>query len=230
MKTIGLIGGMSWESTVSYYQLLNRGINQKLGGLHSAKLILNSVNFAEIEQLQHEGDWQQTAVILKKAAQSLQAAGADFIMICTNTMHLVADEVAASVDIPLLHIVNAVGQTLQSHKVEKTALLGTIFTMQKPFYKEKLQNEYGIEVLTPNKEQQSLIHNVIYQELCKGQINPNSKAAYVKIVEDLASQGAQGAILGCTEIGLLLQPNDTCIPIFDTTKIHAQAAVECALS
>lgn len=225
MKTIGLIGGMSWESSVGYYQLINRGINQQLGGLHSAKLILNSVDFAEIETLQHQGNWDKTADILVDSAKSLQAAGADAFLICTNTMHLVADQVADAVDIPLLHIVDSVGAQLTSSKIKKAMLLGTQFTMQKPFYKQRLQQIFGIEVVVPNEQEQRFIHQVIYQELCKGEILAQSRQAFVNIIERLAHSGAQGAILGCTEIGLLVKPHDTDMPLFDTTGIHAETAV-----
>ncbi|MGK0374130.1 MAG: aspartate racemase [Arenicella sp.] len=228
MNTIGLIGGMSWESTLSYYQAINLGVKDRLGGLHSAKLVMVSVDFAEIEKMQHLGDWLATAGILIEAARSLEAAGADGFIICTNTMHKVADQVAAEVSIPLLHIADATANVLKRDGLSKVGLLGTSFTMEQEFYKGRLA-ENGFDVLVPNQEQRGLIHSVIYQQLCVGNIRLESKQAYLEIVQDLAERGAQAVILGCTEIGLLIQQSDTDIALYDTTKIHADAAVEFVL-
>lgn len=230
MKTIGLIGGMSWESTTSYYQLINRQINAILGGLHSAKIVLVSVDFAEIEQLQQRGHWQEAGQLLSKAAQSLQAAGADFFLICTNTMHIVAEQVCQAVNIPLVHIADATGQALQTQKITRIGLLGTQFTMQQGFYKDRIQQQFNIEVLVPNLEQQSKIHEVIYHELCLGKISSASRDIYLKIMAELQNNGAQGIILGCTEIGLLVSQQQAPMPLFDTTFIHAKKAVQLALA
>ena len=229
MKTIGLIGGMSWESTESYYRAINEGIKNKLGGLHSAKLVLVSVDFAEIEALQHQGKWEETGNILGKAAQDLESAGADFILICTNTMHLVAPQVQAAVSIPLLHIADGTAEEIKNANISKIALLGTAFTMEEDFYKGRLINEYGLEVITPSKEDRQTIHQIIYDELCLGKIKDASRNEYLRIIDKLAEQGAQGVILGCTEIALLVKPEHTKIKLFDTTSIHAQKAVERAL-
>ena len=229
MKTIGLIGGMSWESTSLYYSALNQGVRETLGGLHSAKICLYSVDFHEIEQLQRLGKWQDTADILVKAAKALEAGGADLFLICSNTMHKVAAEVQAAVKIPLLHIADATANELLTDGITKVGLLGTAFTMQQEFYKGRLVEEFGIEVITPSAEQQQRVHEVIYQELCLGQIDKESKRYYLDVIEDLFDQGAQAVILGCTEITLLVQQADTSIPLYDTTAIHAQSAVEAAL-
>ncbi len=229
MKTIGVIGGMSWESTVSYYQLLNKAVNQAKGGFHSAKLILNSVDFAEIEQLQRGGEWDKTAVILGEAAQSLERAGADFILIATNTMHIVASQVEEAVNVPLIHIADATGAQLVQQGITKVGLLGTAFTMEQAFYKQRLTDKFGIEVIVPNGVQRKLVHNIIYDELCKGQISSRSRNDYQSIIEELSENGAQGVILGCTEIGLLIKQEDTNVPLFDTTKLHVEAAVHEAL-
>lgn len=229
MKTIGLIGGMSWESTASYYQAINRGIKQHLGGLHSAKLVLVSVDFAEIEQLQHAGDWQATAEILAKAARSIQGAGAEGFLICTNTMHKVANEVQASVDIPLLHIADGTALELKVKGVQRVGLLGTSFTMEQHFYTDRLR-DHGLEVVIPNAEQRALVHRVIYQELCLGEVKPSSRDAYLEIIDSMVDNGVQAVILGCTEIGLLIQQRDTSIPLFDTTIIHAHTAVNFMLA
>ena len=229
MKTIGVIGGMSWESTVSYYQLLNKAVNQAKGGFHSAKLILNSVDFAEIEQLQRGGEWDKTAVILCEAAQSLERAGADFILIATNTMHIVASQVEEAVNVPLIHIADATGAQLVKQGITKVGLLGTAFTMEQAFYKQRLTDKFGIEVIVPNGVQRKLVHDIIYDELCKGQISSRSRNDYQSIIEELSENGAQGVILGCTEIGLLVKQEDTNVPLFDTTKLHVEAAVDEAL-
>jgi len=229
MKTIGLIGGMSWQSTSLYYSAINEGVKQSLGGLHSAKVCLYSVDFHEIEQLQHAGKWAQTAAILAQAAQAVEAGGADLLLICTNTMHKVATEVEAAVNIPLLHIADATAKQLLADRMTKVGLLGTAFTMQQDFYKGRLSQDFGIQVLVPSEAQQAMVHEVIYQELCLGIINPASKQKYLAVLQDLFNQGAQAVILGCTEITLLVQQTDTPIPLYDTTAIHAQSAVEAAL-
>ena len=230
MQTIGLIGGMSWESTVSYYQLLNREIKHRLGGLHSAKIILVSVDFAEIEQLQHLGKWQQAGDILSQAAQSLEAAGADFFLICTNTMHKVAEQVSDSVSIPLLHIADATAEILVQQGINTVGLIGTAFTMQEDFYKKRLTERFQIAVIVPSEDEQKLLHNIIYQELCLGNINDKSRQIYLHIMQGLAARGAQGIILGCTEIGLLVQQQDTSYPLFDTAAIHARCAATHSLT
>jgi len=229
MKTIGLIGGMSWQSTRLYYSAINEGVKQSLGGLHSAKVCLYSVDFHEIEQLQHAGKWAQTAAILTQAAQAVEAGGADLFLICTNTMHKVATEVEAAVNIPLLHIADATAKQLLADRMTTVGLLGTAFTMQQDFYKGRLSQDFGIQVLVPSEAQQAMVHEVIYQELCLGIINPASKQKYLAVLQDLFNQGAQAVILGCTEITLLVQQTDTPIPLYDTTAIHAQSAVEAAL-
>jgi aspartate racemase len=228
MKTIGLLGGMSWESTQTYYRLINEGVKARLGGLHSAKLVLFSVDFAEIEALQHKGDWAETARILSRAAQSLQNAGADFLVIGTNTMHKVAPEIQQAIDIPLLHIADATSRVLAQDGITRVGLLGTRFTMEQAFYRDRLEAA-GIEAVIPDEIQRKTVHQVIYEELCQGTINPSSREAYLDIVAALAERGAQAIILGCTEIGLLIQQADTRVPLYDTTGIHAAQAVEEAL-
>ncbi|MEZ8826120.1 aspartate/glutamate racemase family protein [Vibrio sp. 10N.261.55.A7] len=230
MKTIGMIGGMSWESTVSYYQTINQSINKSLGGHHSAKLVLVSVDFAEIEKYQASNEWDKAAGVLIQAAQALEKAGADFFVICTNTMHKVATVVQAEVNIPLLHIADATGQNLKLRGIKKVGLLGTAFTMEQEFYKGYLEREFGIEVIVPNGVQRRLIHDVIYNELCMGRVSRRSKSDYISIIEDLHAEGAEGVILGCTEIGLLVKAEDTDILLFDTTKIHVEHTVSHALS
>lgn len=229
MKTIGLIGGMSWESTQSYYRLLNEGVKKQLGGLHSAKIVLYSVDFAEIETLQHQGEWQQTGEILGAAAASVQAAGADFLLICTNTMHKVAPAIEEKISIPLLHIADATADVLIEQGIHRIGLLGTRFTMEQAFYRERLQQR-GIDVVVPDSDDRELVHQVIYSELCLGICNPQSKAKYLQVVSRLADKGAQGVILGCTEIALLIQQQDTSVPLYDTTAIHAEQAVHLALA
>ncbi len=230
MKTIGLIGGMSWESTVSYYQALNRGVKAQMGGLHSAKLCLFSVDFDEIEKLQRQGDWPKMAHILTDAAQGVERAGADFLMICTNTMHKVAPEIAANISIPILHIADATAVKLQDDGMTKVGLLGTRFTMAQDFYKGRISQNFDIEVLVPTEGEQTQIHDIIYNELCQGVIKPESKAIYLDIINQLHQQGAQGIILGCTEIALLVNQGDTYVPLYDTTAIHAELGVQWALS
>ena len=230
MKTIGIIGGMSWESTESYYRLINTKVKEQLGGLNSAKIVLNSLNFAEIEALQVAEKWPEMAAILGDAAQSLSAAGADCIVIATNTMHKVADQVIAQCDLPLLHIADATADKLKSLNIHRVGLLGTKFTMEQAFYKQRLIEKHGIDVITPEIKERNDVHQIIYQELCKGKIKPDSRLSYVKITEGLTSKGAQAVILGCTEIGLLLKQADTKAQLFDTTEIHAEFAVNFALS
>ena len=228
MKTIGLLGGMSWESTQTYHRLINEGVKNRLGGLHSAKLVLFSVDFAEIEALQHKGDWPATADILAEAALSVQKAGADFLVIGTNTMHKVAPEIEQAIGIPLLHIADATAQLLKKDGVTRVGLLGTRFTMEQAFYRERLEAA-GIDVLTPDESQRDEVHRVIYEELCQGEIKPDSRHIYLDIVSSLSGRGAQAVILGCTEIGLLISQADTEVPLYDTTEIHAARAVELAL-
>ncbi|NVD07840.1 aspartate/glutamate racemase family protein [Vibrio sp. JPW-9-11-11] len=230
MKTIGVIGGMSWESTATYYRYLNQGVKQAKGGLHSAKVVINSVDFAEVESLQRQGEWHKSGELLASAARSLQSAGADFILIATNTMHKVASQIEQAVDIPLLHIADATGEALVEQGITTVGLLGTAFTMEQSFYKQRLTEKFGIEVLVPNGVQRKLVHDVIYQELCLGKVHQRSKDDYCTIIEELASNGAQGVILGCTEIGLLVEQTDSRVPLFDTVAIHARAAVKEALS
>ncbi|AZQ13226.1 aspartate/glutamate racemase family protein [Shewanella khirikhana] len=229
MKTIGMLGGMSWESTLSYYKAINEGVKQRLGGLHSAKIALYSVDFADIERLQHQGDWDATARILTDGAKAVEAAGADFLLICTNTMHKVAPQIAANIQIPILHIADATAKQLKADGISRVGLLGTRFTMEQDFYKSRLTELFGIEVLVPDLAGRELVHRVIYDELCLGKINPASREAYLGIMESLVSQGAQAIILGCTEIALLVRQQDTQIKLYDTTQIHAQSAVEMAL-
>lgn len=228
MKTIGLIGGMSWESTAHYYSGLNEGVKAKLGGLHSAKIAMISVDFAPIEKLQHLGDWDATADILIDAAKGIEAAGADFVMICTNTMHEVAPKIEAEISIPILHIADATADVIKAKGIKKVGLLGTAFTMERAFYKGRLADMHNIEVITPNDEERKIVHDVIYQELCLGEIKDTSKAVYLKIIDRLAKKGAEAVILGCTEIGMLVQQADTDVILLDTTEIHAEKAVELA--
>ena len=230
MKTIGLLGGMSWESTASYYAFINQAVGRRLGGLHSARLCLYSVDFEEIERLQHQGDWAATAVILAKAARSVERAGADFLLICTNTMHRVASEVEAAISIPLIHIADATGQLLIADGVRKVGLLGTRFTMEQDFYKDRLHRMFGIEVLIPERQEREMIHEVIYHELCLGRVLDSSRRKYLDVIKSLAAKGAEAVVLGCTEIALLVQPQHTSVRLYDTTRIHADKAVEVALS
>jgi aspartate racemase len=230
MKTIGLIGGMSWESSIEYYRLINEGVRQRLGGLHSAKSVMVSVDFAEIEALQHAGDWEQATDMMIATAQEVERGGADFIVICTNTMHKMADEVQAQIGIPLLHIADATAERIQSQGLRKIGLLGTKFTMEEDFYRGRLVKKHGLEVLIPGPQERETVHCVIYDELCLGRVEPRSKAQYIAIMENLVRQGAEGIILGCTEISLLVGAADSQVPLFDTTLIHAEAAVDWALA
>ena len=228
-KTIGLLGGMSWESTATYYRELNEGIKAELGGLHSAKICLVSVDFAEIERLQHNDDWEGTAVILSEAAVSVEKAGADFLLICTNTMHKVAPQIEQHISIPILHIADATAQRLRDAGIKKVGLLGTRFTMEQDFYKGRLVEKYGIEVIVPDEAEREDVHSVIYNELCLGTVDENSRERYIKIINRLTENGAEAVILGCTEIALLVQQNHTATVLYDTTAIHAEQAVRQAL-
>ncbi|MGY4876348.1 aspartate/glutamate racemase family protein [Vreelandella aquamarina] len=229
MKTIGLLGGMSWESTQAYYRLLNQQVAARLGGLHSAKVILDSVDFADIEVLQRAGDWEALAEILVHHALRVEAAGADCLMIGTNTMHRVAPQVETAISIPLVHIADATAQALLKDNVQRVGLLGTRFTMEQAFYRERLE-AHGIEVLVPDEAQRDDVHRIIYEELCRGVLEDTSRTTYLAVVEALTQRGADGVILGCTEIGLLINQNDTHTPLYDTTFLHAQGAVEWALA
>ena len=229
MKTIGLLGGMSWQSSLDYYRAINEGVQHQLGGLHSGKVVLYSLDFAAIAKLQHKGDWQGTADILIKAALDIQAAGADFLLICTNTMHKLAPEIEAALNIPLLHIADTTAEILVDKGIKTVGLLGTGFTMEQDFYKGRLTDQYGLQVIVPVKQDRDFIHKVIYQELCLGKIKADSKSEYLRIIDSLQAQGAQAVILGCTEIGMLIKQADTDIELFDTTAIHAQQAVKYAI-
>ena len=229
MKTIGLIGGMSWESSIEYYRYINEAIKEKLGGLHSAKSIMYSVDFAEIEILQHQGRWAEAATMLVEAAKYLENGGADFIVLCTNTMHKVADDIRANVNIPFLHIADATAQLVKASGIQTIGLLGTRFTMEEDFYKGRLLEKYGLDVVIPTVQEREIVHRAIYDELVVGKIEQSSKAQYIDIIEQMINQGAEGVILGCTEIGLLIHQEDSRVPLFDTTRIHAEAAVEYAL-
>lgn len=228
MKTIGMIGGMSWESTVTYYKTVNEIVKQTLGGFHSAKILLYSVDFAEIEGCQARGDWEKSAEILSKAAKNLEKAGADFIVICTNTMHKVAPQIQSRINIPIIHIAEVTALELKLHNISKVALLGTKYTMTQDFYKEKLEYA-GITVLIPDEQDIETVNDIIYNELCLGIISEESKEKYRCIIKALAKQGAGGVILGCTEIGLLIQQEDIDLPVFDTTQIHATKVARLAM-
>jgi aspartate racemase len=230
MKTIGLIGGMSWESTAVYYRLLNEMAARRLGGLHSAKLVLFSVDFHEIEQILTEGRWNDAASILGSAGLALKNAGADFLVLCTNTMHKVSEEIETISGLPLLHIVDVVGEAIQKQNIRKVGLLGTKYAMEMGFYQERLDERFGVEVQIPNEEDREKIHRVIFEELCKGVLKDDSREAILSIIGRLVGVGCQGIILGCTEIPMLVQPGDAKVPLIDTTAIHAQAALERALS
>lgn len=230
MKTIGLLGGMSWESTLGYYRIINKGINKILGGLHSAKIVMYSVDFESIWKLQRAGDWEGAATILSEAAQNIQAAGADFLVICTNTMHKVSPEIEAAIQIPLLHVADATAGIIEKEGIKSVGLLGTAFTMEQEFYKGRLINNYGLQVLVPNEDDRQIVHRVIFHELCLGKIEPDSKAEYLRIIDNLAAQGAEAVILGCTEIGMLVNQTDTNVRLLDTAVIHAKKAVELAIA
>jgi len=229
MKTIGLIGGMSWESSIEYYQIINETVRTKLGGLHSAKCIMYSVDFAEIEPLQHQARWNEATQMMIAATKSVERGGADFVIFCTNTMHKVADDVQKQIQIPILHIADATAERIKAQGVKRVGLLGTKFTMEGDFYKERLIQKHGLEVMIPNDREREIVHRIIYDELCVGEIKESSKIKYTDIIERLAKDGAEGIILGCTEIGLLVKKEDSRVPLFDTMRIHAVAAVEYAL-
>ena len=230
MKTIGLLGGMSWESTLSYYKIINEETKKALGKLHSAKIAMVSVDFEPIEVLQHKGDWDGTAKILAEEAKNIENAGADFLLICTNTMHKVAPQIENQIDIPILHIADATGEALKNDGIKKVGLLGTAFTMQQDFYKNRLIEKFDLDVQVPNEEEIQIVHKIIYEELCLGKIEEDSKNEYIKIIENLVKDGCEAIILGCTEIGLLVEQKDASVPLYDTAEIHAKAAVKRANS
>lgn len=230
MKIIGLIGGMSWESSAEYYRIINQTVRRLLGGQHSARSLMYSVDFHDIELLQHEGRWDQAAQEMISCAKRLERGGADFIVLCTNTMHKLAPDIESEIGIPFLHIADAAAERIKQCGISRVGLLGTKFTMEEDFYKGRLTDRHGLEVLVPGSEDRQIIHDVIYNELCKGEIVADSKRAYIQIIEQLAEQGAQGIILGCTEIPLLVKPEDSPTQLFDTTRIHAEAAVALALN
>lgn len=230
MKTIGMLGGMSWESSVSYYKQVNEGIKKALGGLHSAKVVMVSVDFDEIEKMQHAGDWEGAGQTLALAAQSIEAAGADFLLICTNTMHKVAEPIASAISIPLLHIADTTGERLVKDHRKKVGLLGTAFTMEQEFYKGRLAEKFKLDVLTPEPEDRKIVHDVIYKELCLGIISDQSRQQFLAVIERLKARGADSIILGCTEIALLIQQTHTAVPLYDTTALHAAGAVARALA
>lgn len=230
MKVIGLLGGMSWESSIEYYRIINETVRERLGGLHSAVSMMHSVDFAEIEELQMQGAWKEAGEALAKAAADLQAGGADCVVLCTNTMHKVADAITSAITIPFIHIADPTADAIKAAGINNIALLGTDFTMSQSFYKGRLIEQHGLNVLVPNDEDRATVHRIIYEELVIGQINAKSKQAYIKIIDRLTKAGAEGVILGCTEIGLLVKAEDCSIPVFDTTLIHAEAAVDFALT
>jgi aspartate racemase len=229
MKTMGLIGGLSWESSIEYYRLVNEGVRARLGGLHSARLLLFSFDFDAIERLQREGRWDDATDRMIDAAQSLERGGADFLVICSNTMHRMADAVQAAVPLPLVHIADATGEAIRRAGLGTVGLLGTRFTMEQDFYRGRLADRHGLAVLTPDDAGRTVVHDVIYDELCQGVVRDASREAYREVVDDLRRRGAEAIVLGCTEIGLLLKPEDTDAPLFDTTRLHAEAAVAFAL-
>lgn len=230
MKTIGLLGGMSWESTLPYYRHINEAVRERLGGLHSARLVLYSLDFHEIEALQRQGDWAAAGTLLADAARRLESAGADFLLLCTNTMHKVADAIEAASALPLLHIADPTAAAIQAAGLQRVGLLGTRFTMEQPFYRQRLEDRHGIQVLVPDEPDRAEVHRVIYEELCRGVVSEASRQAYRQIIGRLVARGAQAVILGCTEIGLLVRADDAEVPLFDTCVLHAQAAAERALS
>ncbi|MFB4195576.1 aspartate/glutamate racemase family protein [Streptomyces carpaticus] len=229
MRTIGLIGGMSWESTAGYYRLLNELTRERLGGLHSARCVLYSVDFAEIAQLQSEGRWQEAGEILADAAGALERAGADLVLICANTMHKVADQVTAAVSVPLLHLADATAEAVRAAGVSQVGLLGTAFTMEQDFYRARLET-HGLKVRVPDAEDRALVHRVIYDELCRGVVADASREAFRRVIGRLVEDGAEGVILGCTELELLIGQSDSPVPVFPTARLHAEAAVEAALA
>jgi aspartate racemase len=229
MQTIGLIGGMSWESTALYYELLNKGVKEKLGGLHSAQCVLYSVDFAEIERLQHEGKWDEAGEILAKCAVRLEHAGADLLLLCTNTMHIVADHIEQAATVPLLHLADATAGAILREGAKKVGLLGTAFTMEQPFYKDRLAS-HGVYVLVPDEQDRKIVHTVIYDELCLGEVKASSRDEYRRIIQALVEEGAEGIVSGCTEIELLVSQADCPVPLFRTTQLHVEAALERVLT
>ena len=229
MKTIGLLGGMSWESTASYYQTINRVVGERLGGLHSAKILLYSVDFHDVNQLQHAGRWVESGELLSNAARALQSAGSEFLVLCTNTMHRIAPQIEASVSIPLLHIADAAAESISSAGLTRVGLLGTRFTMEQEFYRGRLEERHGLKVMVPPEPDRESVHRIIFEELCRGQIQEASRSEYRRVVSGLVARGCEGVVLGCTEIGLLLRPSDAPVPLFDTAEIHAEKAALYAL-
>jgi aspartate racemase len=227
--TIGMLGGMSWESSAQYYRLANELVRERLGGLHSARCVLYSVDFAEIERLQVDGRWDDAGALLAAAAQQVEAAGADLLVLCTNTMHKVADQIAAAIGIPLLHLADATATTVRAAGLRTVGLLGTAFTMEQDFYRDRLAS-HGLTVVVPDAEDRAVVHSVIYDELCRGIVTETSRAAYVAVIDRLVGAGAEGVVLGCTEIELLIGPDDVRVPVFPTTRLHVEAAVERALA
>lgn len=230
MKRLGLIGGMSWESTQSYYRLLNLGVRHRLGGLHSADLLMHSLDFDGIERLQRSGDWGAAGDVLATSARALQSAGAEAVLLCTNTMHKVADRIESAVSIPFLHIADATGQAIQRAGIAKAGLLGTRFTMEESFYRQRLSESFGLEVIIPDAAERKMVDRVIYDELCLGHIDNGSRAAYRDLIADLVTRGAEAIVMGCTEIGLLVKEEDSAVPLFDTAALHVEAALDWALS
>lgn len=230
MRTLGILGGMSWESTAEYYRLINRGIAERLGGLHSARLLMHSVDFADVAVLQRSGDWRSAGAMLGDAARRLESIGATAIVLATNTMHQVAGDIEAAITVPLLHIVDPTGEALAQHGVRRAGLLGTRYTVELPFWRERLRDRYQIELVVPDESDRALIHRVIFDELCRGRIEAHSRAQYIAVTERLETAGAEAIIFGCTEIGMLLRPNDVRLPAFDTTALHAAAAVAFSLA
>lgn len=228
MKTIGLLGGMSWESTILYYQYLNQGVRARCGGLHSARILLHSFDFAEIEELQVQGEWERAGTLLAQAARGLQNAGAELLVICTNLMHKVAPEVTAAVEVPLLHIADAAGREITAQNVSKVGLLGARYTMEEDFYRERLRERHAVEVVIPPPVDREYVHRVIFDELCQGRFTAEARAEYLRIIEGLRRQGAAGVVLGCTEIPLLVRQEDIDLPLFDTTALHARYALDAA--
>ena len=229
MKTMGLIGGMSWESSLEYYRIVNETVKEKLGGLHSCKCLMYSVDFGVIEALQHQNKWDELTKLMIEAAQNLKHGGADFIVICTNTMHKMAPEIETATGLNVLHIADVTGAAISKNQIQKVGLLGTRFTMEGDFYKKRLKDNYDIEVIIPEDADRQIIHDIIYNELCLGVIKDDSRQKYINIINKLCANGAEGIILGCTEIPLLIKQSDVLIPVYDTTKIHAESAVDFAL-
>jgi len=229
MKTIGLIGGMSWESSLDYYRLINQMVQARLGGYHSARLVMVSVDFAEVEILQRAGDWEEAGRIMASAARSLVSAGAEFIVLCTNTLHQCAQDITKAVNIPFLHIADPTAETIKNAGLDIIGLLGTRYTMERDFYRGRLTTKYQLNVITPDKSDRDIVHRIIFDELVKGIVRNESRKEYLRIIQKLHLDGAQGVILGCTEIGMLLKAGDVDLPLFDTTRIHVQAAVDFAL-